>query len=94
MDKQKSKQLSQLIDCSNAMLRCAENDDWNDVIEAEILRDDLIKALFSTPSVAQDLNEITDAIREIQGINEMLKVHALCMMHRVDNGTKPMYQWY
>ena len=40
MDKQKSKQLSQLIDCSNAMLRCAENDDWDDVIEAEILRDD------------------------------------------------------
>lgn len=94
MDKQKSKQLSQLIDCSNTMLRCAENNDWDDVIEAETLRHDLIKALFATPSVAQDIKEVADATKAIRGINEMLKVHALCMIYRVNNGIESTYHWY
>lgn len=94
MDKQKSKQLSQLIDCSNTMLRCAEDDDWDDVIEAETLRDDLIKALFAMPPVAQDIKEVADATKVILGINEMLKVHALCALYSVNSSTESTCQWY
>ena len=86
MDQQKSKQLSQLIECSNKMLKCAEVGDWDDVIEAEILRHDLIKALFSSPALAQDANEIDKATREILRINEMLKDHAMGMLYKVNSG--------
>ena len=86
MDKNKSRQLSQLIECSNKMLKNAESGNWDDVIEAEELRHDLIKALFSTPAVASDVREISGATREIMRINEMLKGHALKMMYKVNSG--------
>ena len=91
MKHNKAKQISQLIDHSNAMLKSAEQGDWDEVIEAETLRHDLIKALFSTPSMAKDVKEISDATREIMRINEMLKDHALHMMYRVNSGLESIH---
>ena len=91
MEKKKTKQLSQLIDCSNAMLKSAEQGDWDEVIEAEVLRHDLIKAMFSTPSMAKDVKEISDATKEVMRINEMLKDHALRMMYRVNSGIESLH---
>lgn len=65
-------QLNELLEHNHAMLEDAQTGQWDKVIEAEVLRNTLLKNLYSTTGVA-DIPGISKATGEMLSINQQLE---------------------
>ena len=68
-----SREMSDLIGHSRAMLRRAEAGEWDSVTRDEVIRRDMIDRYFSEPSNIANEPGISEAIRELLQINDRLE---------------------
>lgn len=72
----KSKQLLDVVEYSEAMLKDAEAGNWDKVIVFEAQRSELLEKLFSNPSGNKNVEDINNKIRKILGINKKIETIA------------------
>lgn len=70
-------ELQNAVDYSKMMLRDAKAGNWDNVIDIEVQRSELLEKLFSTSSHDNDIAEMDDKIRKIIEINKKLEVITL-----------------
>lgn len=69
----KTKQLLNVVECSETMLKDAEAGNWDKVIDIEVKRSELLEQLFSSPCQDNNIEEMDDKIRQIIDINKKLE---------------------
>ena len=72
----KSKQLLNALEYSETMLKDAVVGNWGKVIKIETQRNELLKEVFSTPNVNDDMADIENKICKIIDINRKLEAVA------------------
>ena len=84
----KNKQLKDVTNFSETMLKDAESGNWDSVMEIEVQRSGLLEKLFSTSHQEQgqnqDIDEMDSNIRKIIDINKKLETIAISV--RDDSG--------
>lgn len=77
-------QLKDAIDISESMLKNAEAGNWNNVMEIEHERAQLLEKLFATPNQANNIEVMDRDIHKIININNQLE--AMAISARADTG--------
>ncbi len=80
----KNKQLKDVTNFSETMLKDAESGNWDSVMEIEVQRSGLLEKLFSTSHQDNDIDEMDSEIRKIIDINKKLETIAISV--RDDSG--------
>lgn len=80
----KSKQLKDVINCSETMLKNAEAGNWDSVMEIEVQRSELLEKLFATSHHDNNVDEMDSKIRKIIDINK--KLETIAISARDDSG--------
>jgi len=73
----KTKQLQNVMDCSETMLREAELGDWEKVINIESQRSTLLETLFSSSCQSNNIEGMDEKIKKIIAINTQLETLTL-----------------
>ena len=69
----KTKQLLNVVACSETMLKDAEAGNWEKVIDIEVKRSELLEQLFSSSSQDNNIEDMDDKIQQIIDINKKLE---------------------
>ena len=72
-----NKQFENVLNCSELMLKDAQVGNWNNVIEFETQRRELLDKLFSAPYQNKNVDDMDNKIRKIIAINNKLEDVAL-----------------
>lgn len=72
MSKSTSDRLAELVEHNKMMLRDADAGDWEKLTENEIIRQQMIKAFYSSSLDSSDAAAIANATRELLLVNEEL----------------------
>jgi hypothetical protein len=77
MSSDRTRALDELLQFSLKMLQEAESEEWLDVIQSGISRQQLIDGFFSVPVAAEEENEVARVLREILRVNESIELLAV-----------------
>ncbi len=69
----KSKELNDVIACSESMLKDAEAGNWDNVIALEAKRSKALNELFSLPFTQQDRDQNSERIGQLLSVNSKLE---------------------
>ncbi len=77
MSSDRTRALDELLQFSLKMLHEAESEEWLDVIQIGISRQQLIDGFFSVPVSVEEENEVARVLREILRVNESIELLAV-----------------
>ena len=82
-----NEQMTELLEHNHEMLKDAQEGQWDEVIEAEVLRNTMMKSFYSTRGVAE-MPDIHNATNEMLSINRELEQLANAAKHTVAGETQ------